>query len=380
MSQQRSKVLLVDDEPRLLSALRRRLASDFDILTAESGPLALDILATDEEVGIVVADMQMPEMNGIELLTRLREEYPQIRRIMLTGNSDQETAIAAINEGAVMRFLRKPCDADELRKILNQGFEELKFMSQGSIEGQKEDTTEADHASTRRAFINLLNAELSTPVSDLVRAVTELSDADDAFDPLSTLTRVRDRGEYMLMLVGRLIEFARLPHLSEKDDTSPHCEIVSIVADEVEQLRGLANEKKVTLSLDARRRKAAALAKGQEVRLALRELIENAIKFSHRGEHVSVLLHVEQDEVRIMVADSGRGLTESVAHVANSPLYVDKDGHAKLHEGMGFGLALVSTIAKLNHAKFHIAPREGGGTSAAIGFRRPVTTQATNLG
>ena len=132
MTEALDRVLLVDDEPRLLSSLRRRLSSAFTILTAEGGREALELLAREEDVKVIVADMQMPKMNGIELLKIVKREHPSIRRIMLTGNSDQETAIAAINEGEVMRFLRKPCDANELAVILRQAIDEFEFEASKS--------------------------------------------------------------------------------------------------------------------------------------------------------------------------------------------------------------------------------------------------------
>ena len=133
MSPQPKKVLLVDDEERLLSALRRRLSGDFDILTAVSGGKALELIAAEPSIAVVVADMQMPEMNGIELLKLIRERAPAIRRLMLTGNADQETAVAAINEGKVMRFLRKPCEIEDLKTALNQALADYEFQASPSI-------------------------------------------------------------------------------------------------------------------------------------------------------------------------------------------------------------------------------------------------------
>ena len=90
------KVLCVDDEPNILSALRRMLSLEgFEVFTAESGALALEQLAK-QPVNVIISDMQMPGMNGTELLEKVRQQWPQTMRLMLTGASDVSGAIEAI--------------------------------------------------------------------------------------------------------------------------------------------------------------------------------------------------------------------------------------------------------------------------------------------
>ena len=103
------KILLVDDEPNVLHALTRQLRKRFDLRTAESGEAALRLLKTEGPFAVIVSDMRMPEMNGVELLATVKTLYPDTVRLMLTGNADQETAIEAVNSGQIFRFLTKPC-------------------------------------------------------------------------------------------------------------------------------------------------------------------------------------------------------------------------------------------------------------------------------
>ncbi len=110
----RCTVLCVDDEPQVLAGLRNALRKHpFTILTATSGNQALELLA-GHDVEVVVSDEQMPGMAGSELLSLVRERYPETIRIILTGQASLEAAIRAINEGEVYRFLSKPCNAAEL--------------------------------------------------------------------------------------------------------------------------------------------------------------------------------------------------------------------------------------------------------------------------
>ena len=103
------KILFVDDEPNILQAIQRQLRSRFDVETAVSGDEALRILKEKGPFAVIVSDMRMPGMNGVELLTRVRDSYPETVRLMLTGNADQGTAMEAVNNGQIFRFLTKPC-------------------------------------------------------------------------------------------------------------------------------------------------------------------------------------------------------------------------------------------------------------------------------
>jgi len=111
------KVLFVDDEPAILDGYRRLLRGDYEIDTAGGGNIALEMLAK-KAYAVVIADMRMPEMDGALLLSKIALKYPMVMRIMLTGNSDMQTAVRAVNEGAVFRFLTKPCDKELLRDTI----------------------------------------------------------------------------------------------------------------------------------------------------------------------------------------------------------------------------------------------------------------------
>lgn len=108
------KVLFVDDNASVLAAFRRNLRKRYDVETAEGGEQAIEMLGNSGPYGIIVSDMKMPGMNGVEFLERSHELAPTAVRIMLTGNADQQTPIDAVNKGHVYKFLSKPCSVDDL--------------------------------------------------------------------------------------------------------------------------------------------------------------------------------------------------------------------------------------------------------------------------
>jgi len=111
----KERILLVDDDQNLLDSFRRLLKDDFELFTAESGQDAMGVLATCGPFTVIVSDLKMPGMDGIELLSRVSRSSPDTVRILLTGHADMQAAIDASNLGYVYRFLTKPCPPEILR-------------------------------------------------------------------------------------------------------------------------------------------------------------------------------------------------------------------------------------------------------------------------
>lgn len=123
------KILLVDDDLQILRGYTRLLHGLFDIETAQGGPEGLELLKNQGPFAVVVADMRMPQMDGIEFLSLVKDQAPQSVRIMLTGNADIQTAINAVNNGNVFRFLTKPCPLDILTGALRAGLEQYQLVT-----------------------------------------------------------------------------------------------------------------------------------------------------------------------------------------------------------------------------------------------------------
>jgi len=114
----RHRILCVDDEPNVLEGLSLHLRRRFEVFTARSGADALELLAREGAVQVIISDMRMPGMDGATFLTRAREQYPDAVRILLTGQADLASAINAVNNGQIFRFLTKPCaPADMLAQV-----------------------------------------------------------------------------------------------------------------------------------------------------------------------------------------------------------------------------------------------------------------------
>ena len=117
-------VLFVDDEVNILKAIRRLFMNDsFNALYAHSGSEAIDMLK-EYEVHVIITDMRMPNMSGLDLLKVVRQEYPKIVRVVLSGYTQVTTLLTAINQGEIFKYITKPWeDEDELRAAILQSIE-----------------------------------------------------------------------------------------------------------------------------------------------------------------------------------------------------------------------------------------------------------------
>jgi CheY-like chemotaxis protein len=130
----KAKMLVVDDEPDNLDLLYRTFRREFNVLKAESGVRALEILQAEGEVAVIISDQRMPEMKGTEFLSRTVPEFPDTVRIILTGFTDVEDLVEAINSGQVYKYITKPWDPEELKAVVHRAAETYEVLKQRTEE------------------------------------------------------------------------------------------------------------------------------------------------------------------------------------------------------------------------------------------------------
>src|SRR5882672_2539455 len=124
----RVRVLCVDDEPNVLEGLSLHLRRRFEVATATSGNAALELLKRDGSTAVVLSDMRMPGMDGATFLSFARQLVPDAVRILLTGQTELSTAVSAVNDGQIFRFLTKPCAPATLLSAVDAAVEFNRLM------------------------------------------------------------------------------------------------------------------------------------------------------------------------------------------------------------------------------------------------------------
>ena len=192
------KVLYVDDEEINLINFREALCDKFEIFTALSGEEALAVLAQKKEIALVVSDQRMPGMKGVNLLTRVRELTPYAERIIITGYTDPQDIIAAINEGHVYRYILKPWTEEDLQVTITQAVERyhLKQRNRELLEELERKNRELeDRVRERTAELATANKTLTAKIEELERTRYELKTLQGLLSICSYCKKMRDIDE-----------------------------------------------------------------------------------------------------------------------------------------------------------------------------------------
>ena len=193
-----TRVLFVDDEQSLLNGIERRLAGRFELAIADSGRTALELMKSKGPFAVVVTDMRMPTMNGVQLINQARTRWPDTIYIMLTGVQDQATAVQAVNEGHVFRFLTKPCQSTDLDCAVEAGLRQYQL-----------ETTEKELLQkTFCGAVAVLTDVLSLSHPNIFSRTARIEQICLA---LQTELRLGDHWEYKLAAKMGLLGFALLP-------------------------------------------------------------------------------------------------------------------------------------------------------------------------
>ena len=175
-SKRKPRILCVDDERMVLEGLALHLKRRFDVEMAESGPQGLAAIVRAGDFAVVVSDMRMPGMNGAEFLSRVRELSPNTVRVLLTGHADMDSALAAINQGQIFRFLTKPCPAPIMMETVSAAAEHYRLVEAEKV------LLEQTLAGSIRTLTELLSLASPVAFGRVVRIERRIESLCDQFE------------------------------------------------------------------------------------------------------------------------------------------------------------------------------------------------------
>lgn len=174
------KLMVVDDEPDNLDLLYRTFRREFDVFKAENGFKALEVLAEEGEMAVIISDQRMPRMNGTEFLSRTVDQFPDTIRIVLTGYTDVEDLVEAINSGKVFKYITKPWNPEQLKLVVTQAAETYRVV--------KQRTHTLTQALKRESFF-----------SEVMSAIRESLDYDNMLQTIVTTLGKTFAADYVLL-------------------------------------------------------------------------------------------------------------------------------------------------------------------------------------
>lgn len=396
LSPEGARLLVVDDEESLRITTAAILEREgYKVETASSGNEAVSLLE-ETEFDLVLTDLHMEGGDGLSVLAEIRRLAPLTISVVLTGFASVESAIAALQHGAY-DYLVKPCDIDEMKHTIRRGVEHRRLMlaeqeARGNLEQLNrnleqrveertaeltrlnEELAEANRA--KDIFLATLSHELRTPLTPVLGWVNLLRNGNlDSDGIVQALEAIERNARLQSRLIDDLLDISRIATGKLRFDPKP-TDLNQVVKAAAETVRSSAGVKRVELEVSLI--DAPLVVMGEPVRLqqVVWNLISNAIKFTEAGGHVSVRTEAVKGEARVVVEDTGIGITpEFLPHVFDR--FQQADGSStRRHGGLGLGLAIVQALAKMHHGRVQ-AESEGVARGSRFTFALPRATQTS---
>jgi response regulator RpfG family c-di-GMP phosphodiesterase len=175
------KILMVDDDRNLLDSFRRQFRKRLHIETATSGADGVQAVRDGGPFAVVISDMQMPNMNGVEFLSKVRSISPNTIRIMLTGNANLDVAIDAVNDGNIFRFLNKPVETDQLFQVIVDSIQQYRLITTEKVLLNKPLKGAVDLLADILSMVNPTAFGQSTRIKRHVQTIIKTLSLDDAW-------------------------------------------------------------------------------------------------------------------------------------------------------------------------------------------------------
>lgn len=363
----KDRILIVDDEKENLEALRRLLRAQYEVVTTTSPFEALKLVQA-QEFHVILSDQRMPEMTGVELLEKAKNVRPGTTRILLTGYTEIDSVIGAINRGHIYRYVAKPWDPEDLKLTLRQANEAFRLKREIEVKNEalERSNTELKQAldelrlldRAKSRFLSLVSHELNTPVTVLQSFVAVLNDSKTAL-PADVKKAIQSLDEASLRLgeiVEEVLTYVRLA--SESQLILSPTELASETEVLKKELSAPLKEKKLRLEIGSGPGEKVSVD-ATKIRLALKKLLEDAIRRSPAGGTIEVEIKAKGKSVGYSVTRSG----EPVSELAFRPLETDSS-QMHHHRNLGLGLAICKLIVEAHRGE--VMAKTGPGKRSTV--------------
>ncbi len=351
-------ILVVDDEVDNVEALERLFRRKYKVLKATSGTAALELME-QEKVAVIVTDQRMPNMTGVEFLAASMRGQPETIRILLTGFTDINSVISAINSGQVYRYVTKPWDPVDLSNTVDKAVErfelsaELKEKNQALQLALKELRT-LDEAKSN--FMILINHELKTPLTVMLSFLALLSETTLSAEQAKYIARIAGSADRLQSLINDSLELVSA-ETGQLPIKVTGINLKKLMADLKKERQTQLEQKNMSLDILLEAEDVRADAKA--LRSVLNRLLDNAIKFGHEKSTIEfVTREMGKDDVQISMTNEGRGLkSDAIARILK-PFSLDEDimNHTK---GAGLGLSVVQALLRRLGSQLEVESPKG---------------------
>lgn len=413
-----AQVIVVDDEAGILNSVKRLLRRhDIEVDTSLSGQEAL-LKFEEQAYQLIISDMRMPNMGGSELLSVVSQRWPDTIRICLTGYSDVEDTVSAINDAGIYRYISKPWDDMELVEAVKSGLEKYSKRAdtakknagiaqqniqlkediesqqreleqkQSELEDANKQTEESRQAQqqaeqlseAKGRFLASMSHEMRTPLNAIISMNALLLESNLSDEQRDLAKLAHDGGQSLLALINDILDFSKI----DSGKLSLHEEwfsVQSVLESVIELCSSQAMNKSIEL-VNVISPGAPTEVYGDKTRFQqiLMNIVSNATKFTEHGG-VIVKTSASKSGVQISVKDTGIGIRKSDQALIFSEFFQSEKGEGKSYGGTGLGLAICHKLVKMMNGYITLKSEENKGSNfqffLPLESRRPLECHLT---
>jgi signal transduction histidine kinase len=349
----KNKILCVDDEIDNLDALERLLRKPYSFLKAKSGKEALQLLDQNPDIAVIISDQRMPEMTGVELLELSIKTHPESTRLLLTGYTDIESVIEAVNKGNIFRYITKPWDSADLTNTVKQAAEKYNLVKEIKQKNKElsqalEELKSLDTAKSK--FMILINHELKTPLTVILNYLELLKEQTQ--DP--ALLNFIAKSNISALRLKEIIEDVLLIMRGETNQLKLEKEqlhLDKIITAVFSEFTAEANKKQITLEIQTSPQKI--IVNKKFIEKICRELIKNAIQWGISCSKIQVILRTNGAHMDCSFENQGPQLNQEIIVKIHQPFKLPENimNHSK---GLGLGLSIIETLLRVHHSQLSV--------------------------
>lgn len=354
-------ILVVDDE-EIIRELCARALKEYRVLQAQNGQEALDLLE-QQSVDLVLTDIMMPMVSGLDLLLQLKERDPAQPVLVMTGFADKEMILKAL-KGHADDFIQKPINLVQMKAAVE------KALEQKNLRRELSQLKQLDRLKTD--FLGLISHKLRTPITSISLFIQNLARGTiDTADPgyAEALVAISQETEYLETLIQDLLYYSDVL-LQDGAAKAAREDIKEIVIAVLAEKRQAAELKGLTLQSSLPGNWPAVIVDRRRIAFAMNALLDNAIKFTPPGGQVSLTGEVTSDSLILTLSDNGPGIPVEEQPKVFEKFYQVDPFHTGQVRGFGLGLFYARQFIRDHGGAIRLNSTPGTGTAITIRLPR----------
>ncbi|MBI4598436.1 MAG: hybrid sensor histidine kinase/response regulator [Candidatus Omnitrophica bacterium] len=369
-------VLVVDDEPKIRKLLEQMLRdSGCAVRTAADGVEGLELF-TCKPADLVLTDIKMPKLSGVELLEQLKQLDPLVNVAVITGNASLEGAVDVMRDGAC-DFLSKPFELTQVQAIVYRCQQRVRLRQQvrsaqeGRLKLEELNRRLTELSELKSFFLMTLSHEVNTPLCLMSEWIRLLADGT-----LGPLSEDQQRGTKTL-----LEAYERLHRLLQQmiDLTQGHTILLrrqpvaaqAMVQEALARLTEQVAQRAIPVEVSLPAVPLMVEADRQRIEAAVGFVLENAIRFNRQGGRVTITMEGSPQAVSIRIQDTGVGIAPEDIERVFEPFYQTDRRMNRTYDGAGIGLTLAKRYVELHGGSISLTSELGAGTTVTLSLPRP---------